>query len=946
MIPEPLVRHSKWLVHSLVFFALPLLVILFGLGTIWEHRETAAREGAFRKLDGLLLGMRRYEDPLTLLNQKLWAIAAASQGTSDWTGFLKKAISSLRKQFPKTLEFAVVDRNGDLIPDLSTTDVSSRFLKKFFELQTFPISRDERFQGLQKIWPIMRHYVGQEGTVEQFSRKTGESLSFVMVSIENRKRWFGYWFCPQGAVFVHVNRIPGWPVLGIRTSLRKASRRLGASGIRLGLHDLKGAENPDPGLSIEMGRFLSSGNEHSETTGHLFSFMPVQDTWVLWASMPLPKAADLSFRRRTAALLGILVFSLLTVFSHRVIVRESGFRLSIRQRLVLLFSFAGGGPLLMMTLIGWDYISRLESARKFDHHLEMERILRSFDSRYPQIRGRMEARLTKLLHGRHFETPDDKAWMFEALKRLQGETRPEELMVIDREGKVVHCTVPVDDSQKEIGRNWIGRLGRRVLENLNQDESGPGLEIELIADSVPGLGLTSMMGSMMRDLGKMVHFVFADKSKWMIFLPVYSRAGKATHVVLAFWDDLESAYIGNHLLDMQRQRPDTVFFVCTDGEKFGFPRSFPLLPKIRPFLRGLFLRQASSFSSLKTREKSYLVTGIKGKELGRMFLVAIHDSGILSTEIAALRRKLDLFLVASSMICLFLGLILSQRFLSPIRDLSEGVKAIQGRKFDHFVPTDSHDELGDLARTFNRVLAGLSDLQVARIVQESLAPDREIRLAQYRVSGKTVPAVELGGDYFDIQPLKDGRLLIVIGDVTGHGIQASLVMAMAKGIVEDHLDESPSAEFLLGRLNKVIMRTLKGKRMMTCFIAILDPVSHCLDSANAGHCYPILFRKGETPKMLSKGAFPLGGNRHGKFHIETVQLKPDDRIIFYSDGFIETREWPGDPGGYTALMGDIGNMLKTGATVSVDSIFALQTALPRSGAAEDDVTVVFLHRNG
>ena len=179
------------------------------------------------------------------------------------------------------------------------------------------------------------------------------------------------------------------------------------------------------------------------------------------------------------------------------------------------------------------------------------------------------------------------------------------------------------------------------------------------------------------------------------------------------------------------------------------------------------------------------------------------------------------------------------------------------------------------------------ELEVARELQRELLPRREPELAGYRVSHSYRTANEIGGDYYDFLPLPDGRTVLTVGDASGHGISAGLVMAIANATLKTALDVDPSPQAVLAQLNRVLFRTGSNRAFMTLFYGVLEPQTGDLEYACAGHPFPFLRRADGTIEELGNGALPLGLNKSSTFASGRTSLEPGDLLVLYSDGIPE-----------------------------------------------------------
>ena len=157
-------------------------------------------------------------------------------------------------------------------------------------------------------------------------------------------------------------------------------------------------------------------------------------------------------------------------------------------------------------------------------------------------------------------------------------------------------------------------------------------------------------------------------------------------------------------------------------------------------------------------------------------------------------------------------------FLNPIKNLGKATIAIGERDFSYQVPIGDKDEFGHLNQVFNRVIEGLGDFEVAKIVQNSLLPGNNFNAGSCDIFARTVVMTTLGGDYYDCFKINEKYYGVIIGDVAGHGVPAGLLMAMAKSAVLASSDEIKINPFALTeKIHKMFfsIKNNKLKRMMT-----------------------------------------------------------------------------------------------------------------------------------
>jgi len=178
------------------------------------------------------------------------------------------------------------------------------------------------------------------------------------------------------------------------------------------------------------------------------------------------------------------------------------------------------------------------------------------------------------------------------------------------------------------------------------------------------------------------------------------------------------------------------------------------------------------------------------------------------------------------------------------------------------------------------------ELRVARLIQQTLLPKELPVLPGWQVAAHYQPAREVGGDFYDFLQLPDGRLGIIIGDVTDKGVPAALVMATTRSILRAAASRMSSPGEVLERANDLLDPDIPPNMFVTCLYAILDPTTGRLQYANAGHDLPYRrFSKG-VEELRARG-MPLGLMPGMRYEEKETTLEPGDNVVFYSDGLVE-----------------------------------------------------------
>jgi serine phosphatase RsbU (regulator of sigma subunit) len=235
------------------------------------------------------------------------------------------------------------------------------------------------------------------------------------------------------------------------------------------------------------------------------------------------------------------------------------------------------------------------------------------------------------------------------------------------------------------------------------------------------------------------------------------------------------------------------------------------------------------------------------------------------------------------------------------------------------------------------------ELQVARRIQQASLPEEVPTLEGWRIAPYYRPAQEVGGDFYDFLNLDDGRVGLIIGDVSGKGIPAALVMACTQSVlraVAQRTGITPGQ--VLEEANDVLFTYLPPNMFATCFYAVLEPTEGWLRYANAGHNLPCCWHEGIVTKLRARG-MPLGLLPGMDYEEKQTDLAPGDGVLLYSDGLIEAHDPRREMFG-TLRMEEFVRAHPGGATL-IDSLLAeLEQFTGEAWEQEDDIALLTLQR--
>jgi serine phosphatase RsbU (regulator of sigma subunit) len=237
-----------------------------------------------------------------------------------------------------------------------------------------------------------------------------------------------------------------------------------------------------------------------------------------------------------------------------------------------------------------------------------------------------------------------------------------------------------------------------------------------------------------------------------------------------------------------------------------------------------------------------------------------------------------------------------------------------------------------------------NDLEIAREIQYAMLPQAKYDSPTFEAFGLTRPANTVGGDFYDVLPRPDGRVVISIGDVAGKGSPAALLMALLLAMFRTLVDEGLEAAALADRLNRQVCRHAPASRFITLFFAACDPATGRLVYVNAGHMPALLRRRDGTFEHLTGGGVALGMFEHSTYEAHEARMEPGDTLVLYSDGVTEAEDHHGQPFEESGLEHVVAARADASPTDLALSILRVVEAYAQETYLADDLTVLVVAR--
>jgi len=341
------------------------------------------------------------------------------------------------------------------------------------------------------------------------------------------------------------------------------------------------------------------------------------------------------------------------------------------------------------------------------------------------------------------------------------------------------------------------------------------------------------------------------------------------------------------------------------------------------------------------------------------------EDNINVAVVVALGIMAGLFLILE-VFAIFFGVRISEGFVGAVHALHRGMRDLGGGNLDARVDIPNEDEFGDLAHGFNDMTVALRrgrddavarerltrELETAREIQERLLPSEEPTLNGFEVTGASVPSREIGGDYFDF--LLDGTesIGVAIGDVSGKGMPAALLMSNLQASLHGQVIHQSTVAEVVSRVNDLIVASTDSHMFATFFYGTLDMSTGVFTSTNAGHNPPMLLRNSGEIEELTTGGLLLGMMSDQTYRQDEITLAPGEIIVLYTDGITEAVGPSAEEDDPEAMFGEeaLAEVLQRNRhlpAIGIKEAILTAVAEHTEGVAQsDDITLVVIRRQG
>jgi sigma-B regulation protein RsbU (phosphoserine phosphatase) len=322
-----------------------------------------------------------------------------------------------------------------------------------------------------------------------------------------------------------------------------------------------------------------------------------------------------------------------------------------------------------------------------------------------------------------------------------------------------------------------------------------------------------------------------------------------------------------------------------------------------------------------------------------------------------------IFLVIEG-VALFIGFRLTRSITSTVDKLYNATERVKKGDFSYRIRVPSNDQISALGEAFDSMTASVqrllreseeklrleSELEIAREVQAQLFPLSAPEVPGLALYGVCKAARSVSGDYYDFIKLGENRVCLVLGDVSGKGISAALLMAAIQSALRaqfyngfaptsgSHTSPLSTAE-VVSRLNLQLYESTPREKYVTFFFGVYDAITRALTYTNAGHLPPVLLRRGKVERLR------VGGTVVGLFSSITyeqaeIQIQPGDLLLAFTDGITEPENIYGEEFGEDRVLGVVRHTMHASPQVLVEEIYRSVSDWTGSPELQDDMTLV------
>ncbi|MBF0544025.1 MAG: SpoIIE family protein phosphatase [Candidatus Riflebacteria bacterium] len=940
-------------VLQLILFGSPFFMLRIYCQDVLKDELDGARIEVENECWGKVASIETMMKPEDLLRNRLTLLSEQCLIAGKQVEWLRTDLKELSHEVSGVFQMALFDSNGALLEEASdlkiAPDKAALFIQSIKKLKNkqFREIRDNDFFPLEMMRdypldgkPFKERDLGKDGSIYKNPKNPDFDMLFVSTLFD------------RGLIIVRCKMDQGWK-WAIASQFKYLWNFWDPNCFCDEVDSQKLVHLISPGFfsgsseKKEYLDFLCDDHQDKKLIGNcLFQKRFYQERfWFIYGK----ESFNVAFLKKFSEMLDVILLVFFFIVCRFMLkVGHSGHTNTLRDQLINLLGLI---TLILVFFMFFNFRERLDERRKFletgiinEQRKNLEEIDRMF---FEEIRI-FETQIKRLLNVEAKSDFELEKTLKDRLQEIFQKYSPTMVELFGQNGKSIFSK----GSGEEALINKTFRLMVKSMEKLIAELNNEALkeksdfkgEMVSVVGETYGLNLEYIFSLFSQNLDQLKIFKFFDSQVIAILNSIRNETGKIHHLVLLAWvpESVEEKYLARVLKKLTGVGASFDMYART---KFGRKifTSIPWLekdPRLPPFFwkRNIEIPESQI---IEFPYAKYFFTRIPFNQMKYNTLGLISSDIGIRNEISRLQENFRNLILGIIGALLVAWMIIKKIFLEPFYDLKFGIAALQNRDFSYRVRDLGKDEFGELASAFNMMLESIQDLEIARTLQENIFPEKPLEKNGWIFYGKCKPTTEVGGDYFDYLEIDEKRVLFVLGDVTGHGIPAALVVGMAKAAVF-HTSNLYKPEIILDHLGVIITTVLKKKRMMTCMIGIFDTSNGLLTLSNAGQCFPYII-DGKKAEEFKVPGVPLGAKTRG-YKSVTRTLCNEEWLLGYSDGFVETRNTFGEMVGYEKMAEMLPGMKKPSAWETMNNLFLWNESIACGRKQDDDITLLVVCR--
>ena len=890
-----------FLIIVFCFLVFPSFLLYFSLDFIFETRANSFKQNILSEMNTRLNYLNKYSNNKRYFHFLLTNISCYAQKVENPVNYLESNINNLKKQYPGKIQFVVWNSDGMIINKLSDKVNFSYVLKKLYQSLkeiTNKVALDYSFrisniESIKNNSNIFRSFFGKVYISENlklplskgfdagpFLTELGHGLTYAWYSINDKISFI---------CFLSDDLLAGF------SGLEKVSEKINNYDNQFITGYSINQNYTEPlsffpksyysDLQMALISFLNGGSSIFENDRAIVKMAMPESSIIIFCYLPKTDSKWNYESNKNLCFIILLSFLLLFYAFWGFYFYYKRYFFSIRWKLSALFLFANLAPISVIGFIAKDYLDSQRLSIKNEIVGDLEKSVRELETRYRSLIDDYGLRLnsTVVEVSKKIGNNVIEQGEIDKLKKLYDVFNSSELYIVSSSSQMIDYRR--DESKANQRISYVTKLGKSILDYANDRSNDKSSNDSNVTKQID----TEYLRLFVNNLGLVSDFNIGDMARIYYSSLFGDRINyNNNYLFIMFWDReyLQNLFLRETYNTLYKNIPDGQFFIKSNlsNNSYGNKNLELVINSILQSNSGID-KKVSGITYLNN--KKYIYVCVNGSVLKDWVLVAAYPEERINRTINYIVIQIIAGVFLSILLTFIVIHILSLHFLNPIHSLGEAALAIEEQNFSYRIPVSDLDEFGHLEEVFNRVIEGLADFEVAKIVQESLFPSNKLILNSFNVFGKSYISTTLGGDYFDYFKINDSYLGIVFAKVSVKGIPAGLIMAMAKSVIL-----SSSEEFRLDpakltkKLNKMFL-SIEGKSLnhvMTFQYFVLNINNGHFKFSNAGHCLPIIFdSENKEMKYIDFISSPLGESIDSDYNNYEFGLLEKHSLILYTD---------------------------------------------------------------